>query len=142
MLRQREAFLKEVATPSLVHWDLWDGNVFVENGRITGLIDCERALWGDPLMEYYFRSLAGDNFPFCRGYGKEAFTNAERERMELYDWYLALILRIECVYRQYSDENHIKWAAENLQQCWNKLSGRLPAQTAEICANEDLKGMY
>lgn len=73
VLRQREAFLKEVATPSLVHWDLWDGNVFVEDGRITGLIDCERVLWGDPLMEYYFRSLAGDNFPFLQRVRKRGF---------------------------------------------------------------------
>lgn len=37
----------QVTVPCLVHWDLWDGNVFVKDNRITGVIDCERSLWGD-----------------------------------------------------------------------------------------------
>ncbi len=118
---RRKASLEEVTVPCLVHWDLWDGNVFVEQGRITGLIDCERALWGDPLMEYYFRPLAGDHSAFLKGYGKEIFTDREKERMELYDLYLALIMHIECTYRQYSDENHRRWAAEHLEQCWEGI---------------------
>lgn len=120
----RKASLEEVTVPRLVHWDLWDGNVFVDSGRITGIIDCERALWGDPLMEYYFRTLAGDHSAFLKGYGKDAFTDCEKERMELYDLYLALILHIECTYRQYSDENHRRWASEHLQQCWESLAAR------------------
>ncbi|MDN4070100.1 aminoglycoside phosphotransferase family protein [Paenibacillus vini] len=119
----RKSSLEEVTVPRLVHWDLWDGNVFVDSGRITGIIDCERALWGDPLMEYYFRTLAGDHSAFLKGYGKEAFTNLEKERLELYDLYLALILHIECTYRQYSDENHRRWASEHLQQCWESIAG-------------------
>lgn len=124
VLKEREASLAEVTVPRLVHWDLWDGNVFVEQGRITALIDCERALWGDPLLEYYFRSLVPDNGAFLKGYGQESFTDTERERMQLYDLYLALILRIECSYRQYSDENHIRWTEEHLACVWSELSKR------------------
>ncbi|RCX22654.1 fructosamine-3-kinase [Fontibacillus phaseoli] len=124
LLEERRVSLNEVTEPRLVHWDLWDGNLFVKEGRITGLIDCERALWGDPLMEYYFRGLFGDNnSAFLSGYGKESFTDAEKERLQLYDLYLALILRIECMYRQYSDTNHHKWATELLKQCWDGLFG-------------------
>jgi len=123
LICRRKASLAEVTLPSLVHWDLWDGNVFVKEGRITALIDCERALWGDPLMEYYFRSVAGGSRAFFRGYGKESFTSAERERMELYDLYLALIFHIECYYRGYSDENHIRWAQEHLVNTWNSVNG-------------------
>ncbi len=43
--------LDEVTEPRLLHWDLWDGNVFIKDGTITGIIDFERTLWGDPLME-------------------------------------------------------------------------------------------
>ena len=60
--RQVEAVapaLDDVRVPQLVHWDLWDGNIFVEpkTGQITGIIDFERALWGDPLMEFQYRTL-------------------------------------------------------------------------------------
>jgi len=37
--------LDVVRTPRLIHFDLWDGNILVEAGQITGLIDGERAFW-------------------------------------------------------------------------------------------------
>lgn len=123
LVQSRRDSLNEVTVPSLVHWDLWDGNVFVAEGRITGLIDCERALWGDPLMEYYFRGLAGEVPAFYEGYGKMEFTEREKERMGLYDLYLALILHIECTYRQYGDQEHIRWAAAHLTKCWESVIG-------------------
>ena len=63
--------LDEVSEPALVHWDLWAGNVFVKDGKITGITDFERALWGDPLMEHYFRMITEPKRPeaFLRGYG-------------------------------------------------------------------------
>ena len=33
-----------------------DGNVFILNKRITGIIDFERCLWADELMEVGFRT--------------------------------------------------------------------------------------
>lgn len=121
LVESRRESLKEVVDPSLVHWDLWDGNVFIAEGRIIGLIDCERALWGDPLMEYYYRGLAGEVPAFHEGYGKTEFSEREKERMGLYDLYLALILHIECTYRQYGDQDYIRWAASHLTQTWESL---------------------
>ena len=50
--RHRHA-LEAVAEPRLVHGDLWAGNTFVDEvtGRVTGVIDPERALWADPLFD-------------------------------------------------------------------------------------------
>lgn len=39
--RDRDIFC-EVVKPQLVHWDCWDGNIFVKDKKITGLIDWER----------------------------------------------------------------------------------------------------
>lgn len=52
-LARHRGALAEVATPVLVHTDLWPGNLFVDTGTsaLTGVIDPERALWGDPLVE-------------------------------------------------------------------------------------------
>ncbi|MDN4477045.1 aminoglycoside phosphotransferase family protein [Demequina sp. SYSU T00039] len=43
--------LDQVETPSLVHADLWHGNVLVDpqTGQVTGVVDFERSLFGDPL---------------------------------------------------------------------------------------------
>ncbi|GGH28259.1 phosphotransferase family protein [Paenibacillus segetis] len=119
-IERHSSSLEEVTIPCLVHWDLWDGNVFVDDGDISGLIDCERALWGDPLMEYYFRTSA--NCPaFMQGYGIQEMTTAQKKRLMMYDLYLDLILHIECTYRQYSDPNHLQWAEQNLQQSWDRF---------------------
>ncbi|GGA20042.1 phosphotransferase family protein [Paenibacillus physcomitrellae] len=111
------ASLSEVKEPRLVHWDLWDGNVFVDDGRITGIIDCERALWGDPLMEYYFRSIV-DSQAFLEGYGPLPETPGSVKRKRMYDMYLNLIFHIECVFRQFDNEGHIDWARTNLWKDW------------------------
>ena len=114
-LRADARVLVEVTEPCLVHWDLWDGNVFVDQGSITGIIDFERAFWGDPLMEFFFGRFANSE-AFRQGYGRTLETYEERKRRAMYDLYLDLILRIECVYRGYTDENHIRFTKENLQR--------------------------
>lgn len=99
--------LEEVTTPRLVHWDAWNANFFVSDARVTGLIDFERALWGDPLMEAQFRQFGDDRVtPSMRGYGKTSFTSTERERRDLYSLHLALTMNVECYYRNY-DTNRI-----------------------------------
>ena len=37
--------------PALLHFDLWDGNVLGGPDGLTGLVDGERWLFGDPLMD-------------------------------------------------------------------------------------------
>lgn len=109
--------LDEVTEPRLVHWDLWDGNVFVKDGTITGIIDFERTLWGDPLMEVYF-GYFNNSHSFLEGYGIQELTPAQRDRRALYDLYLDLILYIECPYRLYTDNNHMQWAQQNAERGW------------------------
>lgn len=77
-LEEEKEFFEEVTVPCLVHWDLWEGNVFVSGGKITGIIDWERALWADPLLELGFRTY-DDPADFLEGYGKrEEWENWER----------------------------------------------------------------
>jgi len=113
--------LDAVTEPRLVHWDIWDGNVFVKDGRIAGIIDFERALWGDPLIEAYFgRFVASD--AFLRGYGfKNGLSKEQRQRRLLYDLYLDLILCVECAFRGYTDLGHISWTKSNLADGWNRF---------------------
>ncbi|MBO6014961.1 MAG: aminoglycoside phosphotransferase family protein [Lachnospiraceae bacterium] len=41
-----------VQSASLVHGDMWEGNVFVEQDHVSGIIDWERALWGEHNQNY------------------------------------------------------------------------------------------
>lgn len=99
--------LEEITTPCLVHWDAWELNWFVKDGRISGLIDFERAMWAEPLMEAQFRPLSfgmGVTEPM-RGYGKTSFTATEEIRCYLYTLHLALVMNTECSYRNYDTDD-------------------------------------
>ncbi len=115
---QAAPILDAVAEPRLVHWDLWDGNIFVDPAtkHITGIIDFERSLWGDPLMEatFVFAPPAG-LAAFTEGYGQSLLdTPTQIRRRALYNIYLFLIMIIECRYRQYETQDQEKWAREQL----------------------------
>jgi aminoglycoside phosphotransferase (APT) family kinase protein len=117
-LSEHFAALEEVRIPQLVHWDLWDGNIFIDpiTKKITGLIDFERALWGDYLMEANFGAF-GVNPSFLRGYGEEIPYSANRRpRRSLYNIYLYLIMVIECYFRKYENDRQEKWARQKLIQ--------------------------
>jgi hypothetical protein len=92
----------------------------VKDGAVTGIIDFERAVWGDPLMEHYFSHFNKSPF-FRQGYGLFPTEPSQLARVKLYDLYLDLLLHIECAYRKYEDEGHIKWAYDNLAEGWKRF---------------------
>lgn len=117
------AVLDEVDAPRCVHWDLWDGNIFIDPGtrRITGIIDFERALWGDPLMEATLGGMT-DDIAFVQGYGRRLFdTPAKIERRKLYNLYLFLIMVIEAYYRDYVAAQITLWARGKLDETLQAL---------------------
>lgn len=114
-LQRFASYLEPVTTPHLVHWDLWDGNIFVKNGEITGIIDFERAMWADPLIEHYFKEIDKTSEAFLKGYGKLSFSDDEIIRRMLYNIHLFLVMIIECAYRNYADDCQYNWAKEMLQ---------------------------
>ncbi len=107
-------------TPCLVHWDIWDGNIFVEDEKLTGIIDWERCLRGDPLMEVGFRSYA-QSVDFLRGYGIEEYTEEEKRRILWYDLYLLMIVAQEPVYRGYETADSYHWATALLREKYAEL---------------------
>jgi len=110
--------LDEVTTPRLVHWDIWDGNVFVDpqTYQVTGLIDFERVIWGDPLMESFF----GDRNPkshYSEGFGNGVLsTRKQVQRRMLYNTYLWMIMIIETFYRLYDNDWQINWTNERMNE--------------------------
>ncbi|WP_327594195.1 aminoglycoside phosphotransferase family protein [Streptomyces chartreusis] len=118
--------LDEVTEPRLVHSDLWPGNIFVDAGdgdrrpRLTGLIDHERAFWGDPAAELVSLAYGGPTGPdsdLVAGYteagGTLDFTPALRHRLALYHLYLGLLLVVECGPRGYGSD-HLAYCRRTL----------------------------
>ncbi|SDG51129.1 Predicted kinase, aminoglycoside phosphotransferase (APT) family [Lentzea fradiae] len=112
LVRANRALLDEVTDPVLVHFDLWEGNIMLgshDGGRsVTGLIDLERAFWGDPHAEFVSLALLGDladDDPLLDGYreagGPAELTPRARRRIALYQAYLYLIMLVEAVPRGY-----------------------------------------
>jgi aminoglycoside phosphotransferase (APT) family kinase protein len=110
--------LDAVRTPCLVHWDLWDGNVFVDPAslRVTGLIDFERVMWADPLIEAIFAFGKHDpNSAYVEGFGERLFVDQPQVlRRMLYNAYLYLIMIIECTFRKYPTHDQENWSRARL----------------------------
>lgn len=111
-IEKDKSIFDEVTVPKLVHWDCWDGNIFVEDGRITGFIDWERSLWADPLMEVGFRTYS-DNTDFLKGYGME-LSSSQKRRSLWYDIYLMILVALECEYRKYDTMDIYNWSTDVL----------------------------
>lgn len=93
------AALAAVRRPALLHFDLWDGNVLALGDRLTGLVDGERHLYGDPLLDLVspalFRRIDEEpDHPFLRGYPVE-FDDAARHRLALYRIHLYVLMLAE-----------------------------------------------
>ncbi len=96
--------LDAVSVPTLVHFDLWAGNVVVDGGRLSGIIDGERSLYADPLAEWptlAFGREPAERPELLAGYGGLELDDAARTRLDLYRLYLYLIVLVEEVPRRY-----------------------------------------
>ncbi|MFC9701212.1 phosphotransferase family protein [Streptomyces sp. NPDC056943] len=121
--------LAEVRRPALVHFDAWEGNIVLARTghgewRLSGLIDGERAFFGDPLAELVGLDPLGsaeDDPDLMAGYrslapGPDLDTGA-RVRLALYRVHLALVMRVESVPRAYGGEFAAwldTWSAERV----------------------------
>ena len=150
LIRRHDDVLDQVEQPAFVHFDLWDGNVFVTprgdgRWRITGLIDGERAFFGDPVAELVSLALyrdVTDQPELLSGYAAGSvvapawLTAAEhapieladgaRRRLALYATYLYLIMSIEGVTRGFDgpDYDASRRSVLDVLEVWLGVIGR------------------
>lgn len=120
-LAEDRAAFEQVTQPTLVHWDMWDGNIFVKDGHISGIIDWERALWGEAFMDDRFRRHAR-NKTFLKGFGQESFSDREMRRIKWYDIFLYLTMMTEGAYRGYEDDSQYRWARQLFDEAWREVN--------------------
>ncbi|WP_305790195.1 phosphotransferase [Symbioplanes lichenis] len=114
---RHRAALAVVTRPALLHFDLWDGNVLVHDDHLSGLVDGERFLYGDPLLDLVspalFHRIEDDpDHPFLRGYAEATglvVDDAARVRLGLYRLHLYTLMLAEAPSRGIpldSDRHH------------------------------------
>ncbi len=113
-------YFDEVTEPSLVHFDIWENNIIVCGDEIAGILDWERALWGEPLMEDRFRSY-GMNPYFLEGFGQTEFTRSEQRRLIWYNIWINLAFMGEHYTRMYGDEDSYRRTRDRMLTHWNRL---------------------
>ncbi len=122
LLERDRALFGAVETPRFVHWDIWAGNVFIADGQIRGIIDFERCLWGDPLLEVGFRCYE-QNSAFFGGYGIKGLSREEKRRARWYDVYLALLWCLETDYRGYDNRDFYHMGCRSVLSGLEELRG-------------------
>lgn len=102
VIERAEKYLNEVTEPSLVHFDVWVGNIFVsKTHNFQGLIDWERAMWGDPVGDFISLNLFKDfekNEYLLKGYNSVTpfeVNESIRIRANLLRMYLGMIMMVE-----------------------------------------------
>ena len=115
LLERDKTIFEAVKTPRFVHWDIWAGNVFIADNSVEGIIDFERCLWADALMEVGFRSYEY-NKAFYDGYGIEGLTGEEKRRARWYDIYVALLWCLETDYRGYDNRDFYHMGCRAVQE--------------------------
>ncbi|MEL7977414.1 aminoglycoside phosphotransferase family protein [Isoptericola sp. F-RaC21] len=133
--------LAAVTAPRLVHADLWEGNLLLDRseGTVCGVLDAERALWGDPLFELVgadqfgagavdpdllagYRQAGGE-----LGLGDGTPGSGDPDawtRLQLYRAYFACLLTVEVVPRGYTGDRR-DWQATHAHANLERILGEL-----------------
>lgn len=125
LLRAAHEAFREIKTPVLVHFDLWDGNILVqpndEGLTVSGILDAECALHGDAAFELPSLSLLSEDLReggfviddgWLQGYrevgGELPITPGLQVRTAFYRVYLYMVMLVEVVPRQ-EGPNAVAW---------------------------------
>lgn len=86
---------RELERATLLHGDYQLKNVLVQKGQVTGILDFENLLAGDPVFDfcalhYWSRDPATTAHHLLRGYGRSPSEEAFMRRLYLYELLLAL----------------------------------------------------
>ncbi|SHL58385.1 Predicted kinase, aminoglycoside phosphotransferase (APT) family [Anaerocolumna jejuensis DSM 15929] len=108
VLKETAHYLDGIMEPALVDYDLWAGNVFLiqegEEYKVEGILDFERAFWGDPLADFPSAMMILQELKkekaFFKVYAKETgreekLSKEDLVRLTLYKTYLHLIMTVE-----------------------------------------------
>lgn len=134
-LKKNLECLEDVKVPSLVEYDCHEGNIFVKKTdsgyTIEGILDFERAFWGDPAADFPAAFVFTDDIrkeeTFLNAYLRisgRKFTGTDEKKYQLYRMYLLTIMAAE-TFRYgflYGNLQRI-WAKHGIRKCLRRLGG-------------------
>lgn len=114
-----------VAVPVLNHFDLWGGNIVVKDGKLSALIDCERAMFGVPegdfiSLDYLAPFDIEKNTQLVEGYNSVATEKISFEGDSLKRFYLMRLLLGMIVFT----ESHYRYGKLSPMYIGSKIFGR------------------
>jgi len=126
IVKEKATLLDNCIEPHLLHFDLWEGNVLVKNNEITGLLDAERSLNGDPIMDFVTLNINifdEENKKYIDVYNQYAaqkitLDSSTYTKYILYKVYLFFIMYVESFYRDIdgSFTGQRNWCINELKQ--------------------------
>ena len=121
LLDRNVALFDRPVAASLLHMDVWQQNILVDDaGNVTGLLDWDRALWGDPEIEFAVLDYCDISKPaFWEGYGSERDGSPEARLRQLF--YLLYELQKYIVIRSGRDRDDA-WARQYKVQVLDLLT--------------------
>jgi aminoglycoside phosphotransferase (APT) family kinase protein len=131
MVRAHPEQLDEIQTPRLLHGDLWAFNLLIarrESGpAIVGVLDADRAWWGDPMADWTMFILAhaepeAGHAHFWRAYGAREETRGAKFRKMVYDGMHAARALV------YSVRTHDEGTVQRAYGTLREVAEALPAQ--------------
>ena len=90
--------------PCLVHFDMNQENILVVDKEVVGLVDWDKTIFGEPMMEERFR-LQKYTLAFFEGFRQSQFNYRETRRLLWYDALFYLSKMCECRFRGCEDES-------------------------------------
>lgn len=112
IIDENEKSLNNILNLCLCHTDIWDGNILVEDSKITGIVDFSDLYFCDELMTFYFHTIDGKiSNNFLAGFQKINLNRDEKIRIEIYRMYVILKMIVDCGLKQYGK---FSWMYENL----------------------------
>lgn len=130
MVRAHPQQLDEIQTPRLLHGDLWLFNLLIDRGEdgpaIVGVLDADRAWWGDPMADWTMFILAhaepeGGHAHFWRAYGMAEDTQGARFRKTVYDGMHAATALV------WSVRNHDEGTVQRAYSTLREVAALLPS---------------
>lgn len=131
LLKKNLNYMDDVTETSVLHFDLWDGNLIVKDGMLKGIIDLERSFAGEPIADFvplHFDIFDKDYCYLIDQYNQYAMHKIEldeltRRKYLIYKIYLRLIMVAECRFRQVegSFDEQFKWAMGELVESLKDL---------------------
>lgn len=105
LIKKCKLWLDEISIAKLCHGDLWPNNILLNQAErgweITGILDIERAYWGDPLAEWTFSTF---DYPesFWNTYGEREMDFGAKVRSLIYKGDSLIISILESIRFQYT----------------------------------------